>query len=175
MSERRKRRSHISAGTTVQNEHPPDLCRWLALSKSFKILETPRTNILKEMAKYIKKKGAGPHILTAFESLRLVLEGRGHATARQAAASALRELFKRDSERVVSGEQWRSLSHKCVDSLSGEKAKGIKGEAMKLAASLIASELPAPPLAIDDRPRPLGRAGRLPPPDLQVGPPEGDR
>ena len=61
-----------------------------------------------EMAKYIKKKGAGPHTLTAFESLRLVLEGRGHATARQAAASALRELFKRDSERK-SGTQlfWR--------------------------------------------------------------------
>ena len=36
--------------------------------KSFKILETPRTNVLKEMAKYIKKKGAGPHTLTAFES-----------------------------------------------------------------------------------------------------------
>ena len=32
-----------------------------------------------------------------------------------------------------------------------KKAKGVKGEAMKLAASLIASELPAPPLAIDDR------------------------
>ena len=119
-------------------------CAAGSLYQKFKILETPRTNVLKEMAKYIKKKGAGPHTLTAFEAFRLVLEGRGHATARQAAASALRALFKRDSERVVSGEQWRSLSHKCVDSLSGEKAKGVKGEAMKLAATLIASELPAP-------------------------------
>ncbi len=141
----------LARARLFRNEHPPDLCRWLALSKSFKILETPRTTVLKEMAKYIKKKGAGPHTLTAFESLRLVLEGRGHATARQAAASALRELFKRDKDRVVSGEQWRSLSHKCVDSLAGEKAKGVKGESMKLAATLIAAERPAPALAIDDR------------------------
>ena len=37
----------LARARLFKNEHPPDLCRWLAVSKSFKILETPRTNILK--------------------------------------------------------------------------------------------------------------------------------
>ena len=141
------------------NEHPPDACRWLAASKSFKLLETPRTNVLKLIVTYIRKHGAGPHALKAFASLRAVFEGRGHATTRQAAASALRALCKNDTDRDISGEAWRDLSHKCVDALGSEKAKGVRGESLKLASMLIASEYDAPSLAPDARCAPWDEQG----------------